>query len=36
MERNQSDRALLVTVLGEIPNRKAVLKEILMLSNPAA
>ena len=28
LERSQYDRALLVTVLGEIPNREAALKEI--------
>jgi ubiquinone/menaquinone biosynthesis C-methylase UbiE len=28
LEHNQSDRALLVTVLGEIPDRQAALKEI--------
>lgn len=32
--QNQYDRALLVTVLGEIPNREAALKEILQALKP--
>lgn len=34
LERNQFDRALLVTVLGEIPDREAALKEIFEALKP--
>ena len=34
LEHNQFDRALLVTVLGEIPNREAALKEIFDALKP--
>ena len=34
LERNQFDRALLVTVLGEIPNREAAMKEIFDALKP--
>ncbi len=34
LERNKFDRALLVTVLGEIPNQKAALKEIFDALKP--
>lgn len=34
LERNQYDRALLVTVLGEIPDRSAALKEIFEALKP--
>jgi len=34
LEPNQSDRALLVTVLGEIPNRQSALKEIFDALKP--
>jgi SAM-dependent methyltransferase len=34
LERNQYDRALLVTVLGEIPDRKGALKEIFEALKP--
>jgi ubiquinone/menaquinone biosynthesis C-methylase UbiE len=34
LEPNQSDRALLVTVLGEIPDRPAALKEIFDALKP--
>ena len=35
LEVSRADRALLVTVLGEITNREAALRESSMLSNPA-
>jgi ubiquinone/menaquinone biosynthesis C-methylase UbiE len=35
LERNQYDRALLVTVLGEIPERKTALKEIFEALKPS-
>ena len=34
LERNQYDRALLVTVLGKIPDRKTALKEIFDALKP--
>jgi ubiquinone/menaquinone biosynthesis C-methylase UbiE len=34
LEHNQADRALLVTVLGEIPNRQSALKEIFDALKP--
>jgi ubiquinone/menaquinone biosynthesis C-methylase UbiE len=34
LERNRFDRALLVTVLGEIPNRRAALQEIFAALKP--
>jgi SAM-dependent methyltransferase len=34
LECNQFDRALLVTVLGEVPDREAVLKEIYAVLKP--